>query len=131
MVELVSLLSLLNQIKQWLEFARASDEKKDAQYEAGIEALYTALGETKIYIGSIRQKEKLGHQIVKNPETEAQLSRLWMKASLEIRHYNPDLAERCRLKWDYWADPDGWTDEQLNEAHIALDEVFEEAGRLI
>ncbi len=42
-----------------------------------------------------------------------------------------DLADRCFLKGDYWANPDIWSDQEIREARIEIDRVFKEARALL
>ena len=137
MTKFTAIFSALTQAKQWLEFIKSGNRIRDEKYDLALEALYTALNETKIYIGSIERKRahtdqnSLESAPIGSEETEAQLSRLWTKAALKIRHYDPALANRLSKKADYWANPDKWSAADVARAHITIDEVFAEARDLL
>lgn len=90
-MELVTLLSVLTQVRQWLEYIKPKhsdrDNKSDealVKFDQALEALYTAINETKIYIASIEKKAMAGLEPGTSVETEAELSRLWTKAALRM-----------------------------------------------
>ena len=122
MVEAAIVISLVNQVRQWLGMLKAQDVSDKADYKAALKAIFFAAFETKAYLAPGRPQD---------PDTELQLSRLWAEAALELRPINFDLAERCLIKADYWADPSTWTPGQIDEARIGLDTIIDEAGRLL
>lgn len=101
-----------------------------------LKALYVALNETVLYFRRLdrphlarSKKERLEFQ--RDIKTEEALSRLWMDASIELRPINHDLAERCFLKGQYWADRDGWSDEDGEKTNIKLEKLLEDARALL
>ena len=51
--------------------------------------------------------------------------------SVPIRHIDPDLAHRCFLKGSYWHEPASWSEAQVEESRIALDQVMESTKKLL
>jgi hypothetical protein len=99
-------------------------EEANNRRQHALNVFHRALNETEIYYGTLRE---LG----KDREREEELSRLWRDASEELVAVDRDLAERCRTKSSYWADPHGWTLESLEKAHIAIHEMREAATQLL
>lgn len=54
-----------------------------------------------------------------------------MAGTLKLWRYDHDLAERCMLKSDYWANPDQWSDRDIRRARIEISRVFKEARDLL
>ena len=122
-----TLLRAMPPLKEWFEAISSHKKRRDEEHEEAIEALYTALNETRIYIGRINRAGE-SHR---DEDTEAKLSRLWTKASRKLRKVDSHLAKRCFMKGDYWANPDGWTEEDIARARIQIDKVFRAARRLL
>lgn len=99
-------------------------EEADNRRRHALNTFLRALNETEIYYGTLRESGK-------DRDREEGLSRLWHDASEELLIIDSELASRCRLKSRYWADPVGWTDESLEDAHIAIHEMREAATRLL
>ncbi len=119
---------LINAIDAALKFVRLARDGKIREEEhltQALNALYVALSETKLYIVSRKRTGKADRQ------KEEDLSRLWVQASIPMRYIDQDLADRCMLKGDYWADPGEWNDERIEESRIEIGRVFAEARELI
>lgn len=99
-------------------------EEADNRRQHALNTFLRALNETEIYYGTLRTSGN-------DRDREEELSRLWRDASEELPIIDSELAYRCRAKSRYWADPVGWTDESLEEAHIAIHEMREAATRLL
>lgn len=54
---------------------------------------------------------------------EKQLSNYWAAAAIPLRHIDQDLAMTCEYKTEYWVNPENWTNEQIQEHCIALDDL--------
>jgi len=137
MLDLSTILAALTQIRQWFESLRTHNTYRDERYQEALGSLYTALNETRIYIGWL-DRGRYGKALsVNNPpaqrneETEAKLSRLWTTAALKLRNIDHELAERCMLKGDYWANPEAWSEDKIKRARIQIDSVFREARKLL
>jgi hypothetical protein len=137
MMQFTTIFAALALAKEWIEFIRSGSSVKNEKYERALEAVWEALNETKIYIGSIERRmanpdhSPTDPERARKDEAEAQLSRLWKNAALKIRHYDPDLASRLTRKADYWANPDKWSAADVIRARITIDEVDNEATLLM
>lgn len=111
-----SLLSFLGPIKDWVQFLKSEKKEKLLANAEAIDALHEAICETTIYISNSRSNGRVR-------ETEENLARLWHTASRKLDRVNSELAQRCLLKGQYWADPEVWTNEAVQKARIELDRV--------
>lgn len=124
-MDLTWLAEMLLNVRKWLGYLseRRSTKKRlsEKDYEDALTALYTALNETQIYIGTKQRNQK----------REGALSRLWTAAAVKIRSYDVDLAERCCIKGVYWTNPESWSDDDIEKARIAIDAVMDSARELL
>lgn len=116
---LKEVLSLLKYVYE--EYKNHKDHKREQQDEF-LNSASEALRQTLIYIGR--------EPYERDRQKEEELSRLWSKVALTARPFNPDLAGRCQIKGDYWANPERWTDEQLDAAKIEIGLMEKEIGNL-
>lgn len=117
-------LGMLTAIGEWIDRLRGMNRDKLAQSKAALQALVSATIKTTAYLANVRR----GAQIER--DRESTLAQLWSEASIELREINPDLAERCFIKAEYWADPEQWTDTQIQEARIGIESIKDEAQLL-
>ena len=96
--------------------ATLSRDKRELKDNA-LRAISHALTETHIYYSSLNRGND------RNLETEAQLARYWSAASIPLRHIDPDLAQTCEHKSEYWVSPENFSEEQVKETGIRLTEV--------
>jgi hypothetical protein len=134
---LEGIIGLLGPLKDWLKLNSDVRNTRRQEEREALLALYTALNETRLYVNSqdatrlSRRSSSGSPPNPRSPEREEQLCRLWMEASVRLRHLNRDLAARCLIKSDYWAEPDSWADADVRAARIELDRVFKEARALL
>ncbi|MDA2926956.1 hypothetical protein MYX78_06945 [Acidobacteria bacterium AH-259-G07] len=64
-------------------------------------------------------------------DREGDLSRYWTDTTAKLRGIDEDLAQRCRLKGEYWTDPDKWDEQQLEKTRILLTQVASDADTLL
>ncbi len=93
-------------------------------FDHALASLYIACTETKIYI---QRFQRTG---ISNHQTEEELARLWSKASVPLRHIDPDLARRCIDKSEYWLNPENWSDDDIARYRIGIGQVANEARKL-
>jgi len=116
---------MIEGLKTLLAYFQDERHRSEDRADEALMAIYTAANETKLYIQEVQRTGK------PNPEKEADLSRLWTKASVPIRRFNVDLAERCLMKGQYWVDPSSWTVEKIVQFRIGIENVFKEAKELL
>ena len=124
-LEIQSLKILFSALAQGISVITNYKNKQDAKYELALYAIYTATTETKNYIASWGRRKK--HDTKK----EIKLSKLWNEAAIKLKDIDNDLAQRCIIKADYWANPDEWTQGDIKESKIALDKIIKEARKLL
>jgi hypothetical protein len=130
------LLKAADSVLGWFGLLRKEQLERGDRERRAIKTLYVALNETVLYFRRmdspyLARTKKERKEFVRNIQTEEALSRLWMEASIELRSINPDLAERCFFKGQYWADRDSWSDEDVRKANIRLAKVLEDAKALM
>lgn len=87
-----------------------------------LNAASEALRETLRYLGRV--------PYTRDFEKEEKLSDLWAKVATTAHPFNPDLAQRCYLKSNYWANPERWTDKESEAAKISIAKMEVEIGKL-
>ncbi|WP_316348030.1 hypothetical protein [Desulfuromonas acetoxidans] len=126
----------INPIRGWLAYFQNRRDTLRAEEKSALRALYVAANETRLYFRRLNHENRMAaHRQTPPPERniskEEELSRLWLEASIEMRNFNMELAERCFVKGGYWADPDAWSDRDIVRANISLDNIFREARELL
>jgi hypothetical protein len=79
----------------------------------------------------MRRNEAKARGVIRDYETEANLSRLWNDAARKLRNYDPDMSQRLRVKAEYWANPDKWSESDVEEARIQITQVLDSARTLL
>lgn len=106
------------------QFQRERHRDEDRE-DAALMAIYVAAQETRLYIDRLRRCQ------APDREAEEELARLWQKAAVPIRHFDPDLAERCMGKADYWLNPEAWSEEDIRANRIEIDRVYRQARNML
>jgi hypothetical protein len=104
---------------------KENNRQNNAEYEVALLSIYAATTETKNYISSLGKRKNHAK------EKERKLSELWIKAGVKLRNIDNDLAQRCIIKADYWANPDEWTMADIKSSKITLDEIIKESRKLM
>ena len=103
------------------EYSKYNKLKKE-EMSKFLKAAQKALNETLRYFGGVPH--------IRDYEKEEKLSELWSKVAIAALPFNPDLAQRCYLKSEYWANPERWTDEQIDAAKIRIVQMEKEIEAL-
>jgi len=119
---LVGLLPLLSGL---LKDASKKRRLHDDRGQAAVEAILRAVNETKLYLSA------LSRATPRDTSREAELSRYWTDTAAKLRGIDEDLAQRCRLKGEYWTAPEKWDAQQLEKARILLTQVLADADTLL
>jgi hypothetical protein len=112
---------LLGLLGHFRELHTESTELRDL----ALSAIISAANETKIYIQRVHRTGQ------RNQDTEEKLSRLWAAASVPLRHFDRDLANRCLDKSEYWLNPDNYTATDIAKFRIGIDQIYREAKALL
>jgi len=84
-----------------------------------------AATDTRQYMAALKRDKKN-----QSYESESRIAQLWSKAGIDMLPVNSELATRCLIKADYWADTVGWSDAQKDDKMIKLDDLLD-LGRQI
>jgi len=112
---------VLNGVGLWI----TRKERKQERDDAAVRSVMTALNTTKRYLASRERGEPIDR------EAEAELVELWTAASVHIRRTEPGLAMRLQDKAEYWTNPENWTDEEIADNGIRIEDIAEKARRLL
>lgn len=125
MIDVGNLIQLFHTVIGWLKSAREDRVQDEERHRRALLSVYLAANETKAYLATMKRR--------KHPDRDRErtLSRLWSEAAVDLRKVDPDLARRCLLSGDYWADPTEWSEEALEEARITLRELYDRARALL
>jgi hypothetical protein len=115
------LLDAIGQVGNWLDRRDRRGERDDA----AVKAVLLAVNETKLYIASLDRGEP------QRRNQERLLVQLWTDAAVAIRRSDPHLAERLQMKAEYWADPENWSDNDVQSAEIGIESVAARARALL
>lgn len=120
-------------LRKWVELAIRESKSFSEEEKGALKAFYMAVNETRIYVANLERSghKKLQDNDRRDYQEEARLSRLWTATSERITPFNVELADRCFLKGDYWAAPELWSSEHVEEAKIELERMFQIARKLI
>jgi len=122
---LEALINLLPALGSLLKDGTRRRKLQDDRGQRAVEGILRAVNETKLYIAALSRGKS------RDNAREEELSRRWTEAASALHRIDDDLAQRCRLKGEYWADPDQWSESQLKEARILLTEVASDADALL
>jgi hypothetical protein len=120
-----ALIALIPALTGLLKDARTKRRLMDERGQRAIEAILSAVNETRLYINFLSRSN------TRDPDREQELSRLWTRAGAALRGIDNELARRALLKGEYWIDPDQWDDERVRETRIGLEEVMRDANALL
>ena len=96
--------------------AQLQKDKRELADKA-LTAISRALNETFLYYRDIEAGQTI------NAQREAQLVRLWSAAAIPLRHIDPELANICEHKAEYWINPRSWRHQQVEQLGIGLESV--------
>lgn len=112
-------------LKRWLPTLTPQQVRGDAALLQAVSTISAAALETRKKLARYQTNGQ------KRMRGDAKLVELWRMASLAIITVDSDLATRCLLKADFWADPEHWDETRERGFSIALDDIFDEALKLL
>jgi hypothetical protein len=80
-------------------------------------AILAAAVETKIYLQTLERNPN------RNRQEELELARLWQKAAIPIRYFDPDLAQACLDRVGDWIQPPEWSSNELQTKRADIQEI--------
>jgi hypothetical protein len=121
----MSLAELIPGLGKLLDYFASERHRRDDKFDAALAAIYAAATETKILLADTEQAGS------RDREREREVARLWSAAAIPVRRFDPDLADRCLLKFEFWANPLKWKADDATEKRIAVDGILERARTLL
>ena len=115
----------LEPLRHWLPTLSPQQVREDFALLNAVSALSAAALETRKSLARYKAQGARGVR------SDPKLVELWRQASLSLIRVDGALARRCLIKADYWANPSHWTRSRVEEAGIALDDVFDAALNLV
>lgn len=124
-LEIPTIISIIEQIRKWLDKEKEKSEAQKTEAKNALKAIYTASIETKAYLTKRETNKKRDKKI------ETGLAKLWAEAAIEARNIAPELAGQLEMKSNHWTEPQKWTDKQIVEAGIDINQITESARKLL
>lgn len=122
---LEALVGLLPALGNLLKDKSQRRRLQDDRGQRAVESILRAVNETKLYIAALSRSKS------RDTDREEELSRLWTETAAALHGIDDDLGRRCRLKGEYWANPEQWSEQQVRDARILLTEVASDADALL
>ncbi len=124
MTEAAIVLKAFQSLGAWLDrFLKGRADRTERERQASRELL-KALGKTRVYIASLKRDGAVLAE-------EAKLVDLWFSAASAFYGIKPELARQLELKGEYWTNPDVWSDTDVREAGIHIDDISEKAREIL
>jgi hypothetical protein len=123
-METTLVLTIFKEFRDWLLGIDKANLEHNKEDKTALKSIYKALSETKSYFTD-RKTMPI------NRERERQISNLWFDSSSELKNIDQELAVKCFLKGDFWADPDNWKQEDGVKINISIDEMTKLAKELL
>lgn len=103
------------------ELFNKAEKRKQKSYLA-IETVYKAANETSTFLAKCKRKTEA-------PNTE--LSNIWIEAASKVRELDSELYTRLLAKSEYWANPEEWTKDKIEEYNISLESIKNDCKAII
>lgn len=129
MIEVVTSVSLWELVKhagRWVtNLKRAGAERKQESVNA-LRQVILAAQRTSVYIRQLNDTGERDHH------QEMDLSVLWAELGFQLEDLKlEELAQRCRMKGTYWADPENMDADVLRKADVGLARMQELANKVL
>ena len=133
MFDLKCISGIANAARGWFDSLRVRKADLDHREKDAVKAFYKAVNETRLYFSRLKAPKAafLRNKYRGNRDTEEELSRLWTQASYSVAPFSKDLAKRCLIKGDYWAEPSVWSKCDVQENRIEIERMFADAMAII
>lgn len=122
----VSLWELLRHLGRWLGNLRRAGETRKRESIAALRAVIVAARQTQVYMRQLEQSGRQDHIV------EARLTELWTELGFRLGDLGlGQLAKRCDIKGNYWADPARFNPEFLHKADVGLARMEQLARQMV
>jgi hypothetical protein len=119
------MLSLIPGVGAFLKLAQDRQIASDTRYQTALDRLHEALGKTRSYVARLEEQQP------EDRSQEAELALLWYNASVPCSFFDSDFAERCHMKGSYWHKPSIWSQQDIKNSKIGLDDVGERIRQML
>jgi len=96
--------------------ATLSKDRRELK-DSALRAISNALDETFLYYRDSNNGAN------RNLEREAILAKYWSAAAIPMRHFDEQLSNICEYKSEYWIAPSDYSDEDVEQLGIGLNDV--------
>jgi len=96
-----------------------------AERRGALNALYTALNETRLY-----NNERMDG-LKRDRKRESAIAALWSQAAIVVEPFDQELAHVCHNKNDYWCDYELWDDKRIKSNGIEIEKIIEKVRKLL
>jgi len=121
MYELPVLINTWKALHSFVTGVSSFGREKRELVERALKAIHIAANQTTIYLVAIQKGAK------QNKKEESRLSSLWVEAGASLHSLNSDLSRRCIIKSEFWANPEEWSQKEINDARINLETMKSDA----
>jgi hypothetical protein len=118
---IVDIREALSEMGKILVSFRHERNEPSSPEKVAIRAVWSAVDATKIYIGTLSD----------GTPPNRELAELWSNAAINIAAFDRELAQRLRLKAEYWSDPGSWNADQIESAGISIENIANETRALL
>ena len=108
------------EIREWLDRRDTRQNARDETTRIAVQSISRAVLRTRAYLGQAGSADT-----ERDLEKEQKLSELWNEAYQNLREVDPELADRCFLKADFWADRTSLDANNIQQYNITLDSMAE------
>lgn len=115
-MEVGTAFTLFDKLLDVLGLVKSGKIERDNRVDEALNSLHEALVETQAYV-------RISAAQGRNTEKEHNLSHLWHRASVPMRHIDREVSQICGLKGAYWSNPDVWEEIRSGNLDISLSNV--------
>jgi hypothetical protein len=83
--------ALIPGLGKLLDYFAVERHRRDDKVDAALTAIYAAATETKLLLADSAKSN------LRDRDREQAVARLWSRAAVPVRRFDPDLADRCLL----------------------------------
>ncbi len=123
MIEVGLITATLSGVLKFVTWIQSESRGQDEKTRTALNAIHDAALETRSYQRVWKTKRDINKEI--------ELSKTWARVAAIAAEFDTQWSKIAALKDDYWASPDDWTEREIKEAGIDLEEVIEKVEELL
>ena len=125
MVDVTTLVAFAERLAGWLKTLVEANAATRARWKGAVVLLQTAVLQTQRYVAQLDRGGTVDR------DAEMALALAWQSAADAFYGLDGALAERLQLKAEFWTYPEQWTDRDVVQANIALEQVAQYTRQLL